>query len=120
MPVSLGLRLNRKHHALVEIDEAPGLFLGPINALVRRAEVGGIVAKVVAINGFVTWRGADRQPLSFADLQNVQENPGAEREEATRCSPAPPRHSTNSAASRSTQMRLTSALFSRVRPAIPI
>ena len=66
MTVAFGLGLNRKQQALVELDETPGLFLGPIDSLVSRAQVGGIVAKVVAIDGFVARRGDNADLLDPA------------------------------------------------------
>ena len=60
--VALGLGLDGELQPLLEVDEPPRLFLGPVEPLVRRAEVGGIVAKVLAIDGLVA-RGADDADL---------------------------------------------------------
>ena len=64
--VALGLGLDGELQPLLEFDNAACLFLGPVEPLVGRAQVGGVVAKVGAINGFVTRCADDADFLDAA------------------------------------------------------
>ena len=64
--VAVGLGLNGETQALFQVEQSPGLFLGPVDAAVGRAEVRGVVAKVIAIDGFVAGRGDDADLLDSA------------------------------------------------------
>ena len=66
MAVTVGLRLDRESQPLFEIGQSSGLFLSPLDAPVGRAEVRGVIAKVVAINGFVAGCGDDPDLLDSA------------------------------------------------------
>ncbi len=66
MAVSFRLRLNGKLQPLFQCAEAARLFFGPVGALVRRAQVGGVVAEVVAIDSLIARRGDDANLFNAA------------------------------------------------------
>ena len=64
--VALGLGLDREPQALLQVDEPPGLLLGPVDALEGRPQVRGIVAEMIAIDGLVARRADDADLLDPA------------------------------------------------------
>ena len=68
--VAVGLGLDGEPEPLLQVDEPPGLLLGPVDPLERRAEVRGVVAEVAAIDRLVA-RGADDADLLDPALERL-------------------------------------------------
>ena len=64
--VALGLGLDGESEPLLEVDEPPGLLLGPVDPLERRPQVGRVVAEMIAIDGLVAGRADDADLLDPA------------------------------------------------------
>ena len=64
--VALGLGLDREPEPLLEVDQPAGLFLGPVDALERRPQVGGIVAEMTAVDRLIARRADDADLLDAA------------------------------------------------------